>query len=100
MVPNVHVSMNFLVLLSRAQASTGSVMAVAFCKVPRITRGCRACRSSARTAATHMIRLFISRHVTDLGPNTPSSCRPGSSGLVYVYMSRMASSDEHYFAAS
>ncbi len=81
--------MNFLVRLSRAQASTGSVMAVAFCKVPRITRGCKACRSSARTAATHMIRLSISHHVSDPGPNRPSSCLAGSSGLVYVYISRM-----------
>src|ERR1700689_2921702 len=57
--------------------------------VPRITRGCRACRSSARTAATHMIRVCVSRHVTDPGPNRPSSGLAGSSGLVYVYVSRI-----------
>ena len=36
-----------------------------------------------------MIRLSISRHVSDPGPNRPSSCLAGSSGLVYVYTSRM-----------
>ena len=77
-VPNVRVSMNFLVRRSRAQASTGSVMAGAFCSVPRITRGCRACRYSARTTATHMIRLLMTRQVTDPGPNRPSSSRAGS----------------------
>jgi hypothetical protein len=76
--------MNFLVRLSLAQASTGSVTVTAFCSVPRITRGCSACRYSARTIATHMIRLFMTRQVTDPGPNKPSSSRPGSSGLVYV----------------
>ena len=35
-VPNVRVSMNILVRLSLAQASTGSVMVAAFCNVPRI----------------------------------------------------------------
>src|SRR6516225_990273 len=84
-VPNVRVSMNFLVRLSLAQASTGSVMVAAFCSVPRITRGCKACRYNARTTATHMIRLLMTRQVTDPGPNKPSSSRPGSSGLVYVY---------------
>ena len=84
-VPNVRVSRNFLVRLSLAHASAGSVMPVAFCSVPRITRGCRACRYSARTTATHMIRLLMIRQVTDPGPNKPSSSRSGSSGSVYVY---------------
>jgi hypothetical protein len=83
-VPNVRVSMNVLVRLSLAQASTGSVMVAAFCNVPRITRGCNACRYSARTTATHMIRLLMTRQVTDPGPNKPSSSLAGSSGLVYV----------------
>ena len=82
-VPNVRVSMNVLVRLSLAQASTGSVIVAAFCSVPRITRGCRACRYSARRTATHMIRLVMIRQVTDWGPNKPSSSRAGSNGLVY-----------------
>jgi hypothetical protein len=81
-VPNVRVSMNILVRLSLAHASAGVVMPAAFCSVPRITRGCRACRYSARTTATHMIRLLIARQVTDPGPNKPSSSRSGSAGLV------------------
>ena len=48
-VPNVRVSMNVLVRLSLAQASAGSVIVAAFCSVPRITRGCSACRYSARS---------------------------------------------------
>ena len=75
--------MNVLVRLSLAQASTGSVMVAAFCNVPRITRGCNACRYSERTTATHMIRLLMTRQVTDQGPNKPSSSLAGSSGLVY-----------------
>ena len=82
-VPNVRVSMNVLVRRSLAQASTGSVMVAAFCSVPRITRGCSACRYSARSTATHMIRLLMIRQVTDPGPNKPSSSRAGSYGLVY-----------------
>ncbi len=75
--------MKVLVRLSLAQASTGSVMVAAFCNVPRITRGCNACRYSERTTATHMIRLLMTRQVTDRGPNKPSSSLAGSSGLVY-----------------
>lgn len=77
--------MNILVRRSLAQASTGSVMVAAFCSVPRITRGCSACRYSARTTASHMIRLPMTRQVIEPAPNKPSSSRPGSSGLVYVY---------------
>ena len=76
--------MNVLVRLSRAQASTGSAMVAAFCNVPRITRGCSACRYSARTIATHMIRLDMTRQVTEPGPNKPSSSLAGLPGLVYV----------------
>ena len=83
-VPNVRASMNFLVRLSLAQPSTACVMPGAFCSVPRITRGCSACRYRARRAATHMIRLFMIRQVTDPGPNKPWSSRPGSSGRVHV----------------
>jgi hypothetical protein len=83
-VLNVRVSMNVLVLLSLTQASAGSMMVAAFCSVPRITRGCSACRYSARRTATHMIRLLMICQVTDRGPNKPSSSRSGSNGLVYV----------------
>ena len=82
-VPNVRVSMNVLVRLNLAQASAGAAMVAAFCSVPRITRGCSACRYSARRTTTHMIRLVMTRQVTDSGPNKPSSSRAGSSGLVY-----------------
>jgi uncharacterized lipoprotein len=81
-VPNVRVSINVLVRLSLAHASAGMVISAAFCSVPRITRGCSACRYSARTTATHMIRLLITRQVTDPGPNKPSSSRSGSAGCV------------------
>ena len=81
-MPNVRVSMNFLVRLSLAQPSTACVMPGAFCSVPRITRGCSACRYSARRAATHMIGLLMICQVTDPGPNKPSSSRAGSSGSV------------------
>ena len=74
--------MNVLVRRNLAQASTGSVMVAAFCSVPRMTRGCSACRYT-RAAATHMIRLLMMRQVTDSGPNKPSSSRAGSYGLVY-----------------
>src|SRR6185437_8081617 len=47
---------------------------------PRVQR----LRYSARRAATHMIRLFMIRQVTDPGPNKPWSSRPGSSGRVHV----------------
>jgi hypothetical protein len=80
----VRVSMNFLVRLSLAQAAMGSVKVPAFCRVPRITRGCNACRYKARTIPTHITRQLITRQVTDPGPNKPSSCLAGSSGLVYV----------------
>ena len=70
--------MNVLVRLSLAQASTGSVMVAAFCNVPRITRGCNACRYSERTTATHMILLLMTRQVTDQGPKivTPAEAWP------------------------
>ena len=68
--PNVRVLTNSTVRSNRAQAFFGSNNAE-FWYVPRITRGCSDCNSSARIPATPSTGSRWTRQVTESGPNNP-----------------------------